>query len=108
MPTIKGQITATTGNGLQGVKFAVQNRPALLTLCASVQTAGDTIGFTIGSAEVLNSARPNVEAAAGVVDAQRDVILSGERVPPGEYYLPAVIGTATHRLNYLLIIDPVG
>lgn len=105
MPSIKRVNVATTTDALNGLKFKVQARPALVTLFASAVTATDRISFSVGSNEVLVDASPNIESSADVVSADRDTILFQERVPAGEYFLSV---TATTAINFLLVIDPVG
>jgi hypothetical protein len=104
MPSIKRVNVTTTTDALNGLKFKVQGRPALVTLFASCVTATDRVSFSVGSQEVLVDASPNIEASADVVDTDRDTILFQERVPPGEYFLQI---TATTAVNFLLVIDPV-
>jgi hypothetical protein len=104
MPTIKRVNVATSTDALQGLKFKVQNSPALISLFASCVTATDTISFSVGSREFLVNASPNIEGSADVVDTDRDQILFQERVPPGEYFIAI---TATTAVNFILVIEPV-
>lgn len=101
-PSIMRNIPATTENALDGLRFRVQPRPALVSLYASAATEGDTLSFAVDSNEFLVNGEPNVEAASGVVDVDRDQILFREPVPAGEYYLPA---TLTADVKYLLVIE---
>jgi len=105
MPAIKRVNVGTTTDALNGLKFKVQSRPALVTLFATCVTATDTISFAVGSSEIVVNASPNIESSADVVDNDRDGILFQERVPPGEYFIAI---TATTAVNFLLVIDPVG
>lgn len=105
MPAImRKNVAAGTSDALNGLKFKVQNRPALISLFASTATAGGLISFSVGSREILVDAEVNIESSADVVDIDRDAVLVQERVPAGEYFLEvsAQIG------NFLLVIDPVG
>lgn len=104
MPSIKRVNVATAQDALNGLKFKVQNSPALVTLYASCVTATDRIAFSVGSREFLVDAAPNIELSADVVDIDRDAILFQERVPPGEYFIEI---TATTAVNFLLVIEPV-
>jgi hypothetical protein len=104
MPTIKRTNVATTSDALQGLKFKVQNSPALVSLFASCVTNTDVISFSVGSREFLVNAIPNVEISADVVDNERDQILFQERVPPGEYFIAI---TCTTAVNFTLVIEPV-
>lgn len=105
MPAIKVTNQATSADALNGLKFSVQNLPALVSLFASGVTATDKVSFSVNSQAILDDANPNVEIAADVVDTTRDGLLFQERVPPGQYFLKV---TATTAVNFLVVIDPVG
>lgn len=105
MPSIKRTIPDTTADALNGQRFKVQARPALVSLYAVGTTEGDVISFAVDSQEFLNNAQVNVESASGVVDVSRDQILFREPVPAGEYFLPATLTTDEH---YLLVIEQLG
>jgi len=102
MPAIKIIIPATTQDALNGLRFKVQSRPALVSLYASGATEGDLVSFSVDSQAFLVDGAVNVEAASGVVDTDRDQILFREPVPAGEYFLPA---TLTADVNALLVIE---
>lgn len=105
MPTIRRQLSAPSENALEGLKFSVQNGPALVTMYAATATAGETLSFSVNNQDVLVDAPLNVQVAADVLDTDRDQILFREVVPAGKYYLraPAV---AT-ELDYMLVIEPL-
>ena len=104
MPTIARQVSAATDDALSGLKFKTQGSPALVTLAANTETAGETCSFSVGNQEYLSQGFLNVETG-DLVDMQRDILLQQEAVPPGEYFLafPAATGT----INFVLIIEPV-
>ena len=103
MPAIKQTITAATTDALNGLKFKVQKRPALVSLWASAAAAGETCSFSVGGQEYLVDAVINLESADRVIDTDRDQILFQERVPPGEYFLPMTSTGAD--TTYLLVIE---
>lgn len=105
MSVIRRTVSATTSDALNGLKFKVQNRPALVTLAASAAAAGETLSFSVGSREIVVDAVVNLESADRVVDPQRDVIMAQERVPPGEYFLPMTLAGAD--VTYWLNIEPL-
>lgn len=104
MPAIRRNVTADTENALEGLKFSVLNSPALVSLYGAGATQGDNITFSIGDMEVVVNAPLNVQAAAGVIDTDRDAILIQERVPAGKMFLSIDLTT---EVDYLLIIEPV-
>jgi hypothetical protein len=101
-PSIMRNIPATTEDALNGLRFKVQGRPALVSLYAAGATEADTISFAVDSQEFLVAAEHNVEAASGVVDVDRDQILFREPVPAGEYFMRAVVTADT---KFLLVIE---
>ena len=103
MPSIMRNIPATIADALNSLNFAVQNRPALISLWAAGATEGDVVSFLVNSLSFLEDAEHNVEASSGVVDTDRDQILFREGVPAGQYRLPA---TVTADTKYLLVIEP--
>lgn len=102
MPSIMRNIPATTADALNGLQFKVQPRPTLVSLYASTQTEADTISFSVDANQLVINAEPNVEAATGVVDVDRDQILFREPAPAGEFFLPATVTTDT---KFLLVIE---
>jgi hypothetical protein len=104
-PAIKQVNVATSANALNGLKFdEIPSPGALVTLYASCVTAGDTIGFSVGSEDYLVDAEPNVEIAADVVDTDRDAILVREPCGPGKAFLRIA---ATTAVNFLLVLEYV-
>lgn len=103
MPSIKKVNQATSTNAVNGLKFQEIPAPgALLSLYASAVTAGDTIGLSVGSEDVLVDAEPNLESSADVVDTDRDQILFQEPVGPGKIFMPI---TAAVAVNFTLVIE---
>lgn len=102
MPSIKVNNQATAANALANLKFATLRGPAVIWFWASCVTATDTVSLSAGTdAEMLVDANPNVEAAADVVDIDRDQLLWAEPVGGGDLFLPV---TATTAVNFLLRI----
>lgn len=103
MPAVKRVNVATTANAMNGLKFEdIPPGGALASLYAAGVTAGDTIGFSVGSEDFLVDAEPNIEASADVVDTDRDQILFQEPVPSGKIFMPI---TATTAVNFLLVLE---
>ena len=105
MPAIARVIAAAAENALDGLKFASQDAPALITLCASSATAGEDLSFGVGSETFLEAAEINLEIGDQVVSRDRDVLLEQEVVPPGQYFLRVPVVAAD--MSFLLIIEPV-
>jgi len=107
MPTIRRALSAApTENALEGLKFSVQNGPALVSLYAATETAGESISFSVNNQDVTVDAGVNTRAAAGVIDTDRDQIMFREGVPPGKYFLR--IPAMAAAFEYLLVIEPLG
>lgn len=106
MPSIRITAAATTADALNGLKFKVQGRPALVTLYAAGDNAGNLVSLSVGTRELLVNAPANIQAAAGVIDTDRDQVLFRDSAPPGEYFMPLTIAGAV--LNALLVIEPIG
>lgn len=103
MPATKRVNVATVSNAMNGLKFEeIPAGGALASLYASCVTAGDVIGFSVGSEDFLVDAEPNIEASADVVDTDRDQILFQEPVPSGKIFMPI---TATTAVNFLLVLE---
>jgi len=105
MPAIRRVVAAASDDVLLGLKFKTQGSPALVTLIASSATAGEDLTFSVGSVVFLEAAEINLEVANQVIDADRDVLLIQEAVPPGEYFLRVPVVAAD--MSFLLIIEPV-
>lgn len=105
MPTIRRTVAAATDDALSGLKFKTQGAPALVTLVASSATGGESLSFSVNSNEFVSQAIMNIEVASQTVDMERDVILSQEAVPAGEYFLSVPVVAAD--MTFCLIIEPV-
>jgi len=106
MPTIRRNLTASpTENALEGLKFSVQNGAALVSLYAATATAGESLSFSVNNQDVVVDATVNVQAAAGVIDTDRDQIMFREAVPPGKYFLR--IPAMAAAFDYQLVIEPL-
>lgn len=101
MPATKIVNQATANNAMAGLQFN-NVPPGYVTLYASCVTAGDTIGLTVGTQPIVDSAQPNIEASADVVDVDRDLIIAREPHNGGDIFLPV---TATTAVNFLLISE---
>lgn len=102
MPAIKVTNQATSTNAISTSPFRNITRPSLVSLYASCVTATDVIGFSCANKEFVRNANPNIEAAADVVDIDRDAIFLREPMPIGEMSLPI---TATTAVNFLIMIE---
>lgn len=107
MPSIRrSNVPAGTANDLDGLQFQDIPGPSLVTIYASTAVAGGLISYSVGTERFLVDASVNIEIAADVVDADRDMVLDREPVPGGKQFLAvdAQVG------NYLVVIEevPVG
>ena len=103
MPSLRFRVAATTTDALSNRKFAViPLRGAILNMWASVTTTTDSYGLSIGDRDIMvNGSLANVEAAADVVDTDRDQVVFNERVSGGQLFLPVTVTTEAHFLIHL-------
>ncbi len=81
-------VPAATPNAVNGLQFEdIPAGGALVTIYASTPTAGGTIDYKVGTEDFLVLAQVNIEAAADVIDNDRDRILFREPVPSGKQFL---------------------
>lgn len=103
MPSIRlSNVAAGTPNALDGLQFQDIPAPgALVTIYASTAVALGLISYSVGTERFLVAAAVNIEAAADVVDTQRDMVLDREPVPAGKQFLAvdAQVG------NLLVVIE---
>jgi len=103
MPSIAlKNVAAGTANALDGLQFQDIPEPgALVTIYASTPTAGGSIDYSVGTERFLSGAQLNIEGSADVVNADVDLVLDREPVPPGKQFLAinAQIG------NVLVVIE---
>lgn len=103
MPTIMlKNVAAGTANALDGLSF--QDIPpggAIVTIYATTAAAGGLISYKVGREDYLDSAAVNIEAAADVIDTDRDLVLFREPVAPGKQFL----SVAAQICNLLVVIE---
>jgi len=101
---MRKNVAAGTANALNGLKFSkIGPKGAFVTVYGSTPTAGGTMTFSAegGDREIFNLAEINIEAAADVVDTDRDLLLIDEPVGPGDLFL----GVDTQIGNFLVLIE---
>lgn len=105
MPSIMlKNVAAGTANALDGLQFQDIEEPgALVTIFASTAVAGGNIDYRVGSEVYLQGAAVNIEAAADVVDNDRDGVLFREAVPAGKQFL----AVNAQICNLLVSIEPL-
>jgi len=99
MPSLRFRVSATTADALSNRKFAVIPRPTVLNMWNASVTTTDSYGLSIGSREIMvNGSLMNVEAAADVIDTDRDQTVFNEVVEPGQLFLPVTVTTEAQFL----------
>lgn len=103
MPTISlKNVAAGTANALDGLQFQDIPQPgALVTIYATAAVAGGNIDYRVGTESFLQAAAANIEAAADVVDTDRDQLLMREPVPGGKQFL----SVNAQICNLLVVIE---
>lgn len=106
MPSIAlKNVAAGTANALDGLSF--QDIPAggaIVTIYATTAVAGGNIDYRVGREDFLVGAQLNIEAAADVVDTDRDAVLFREPVPAGKQFL----AVNAQICNVLVILEEIG
>lgn len=103
MPAIsRKNVAAGTANAVDGIQFQDIPEPgALVSIFATTPVAGGNIDYRVNTESFLVAAEANIEAAADVVDTDRDQLLMREPVPGGRQFL-SVNGQI---INFLLLIE---
>lgn len=103
MPSIMlKNVPAGTANALDGLSFQdIPPRGAIVTIYATTAVAGGTIDYKVGREDYLDAAAVNIEAAADVVDTDRDLVLFREPVAAGKQFL----SVNAQVCNLLVIIE---
>lgn len=103
MPSISlKNVAAGTANALDGLSFQdIPAQGAIVTIYGTTAIAGGSIGYKVGREDFLDAAQLNVEAAADVVDTDRDAILFREPVPAGKQFL----AVNAQVCNVLVVIE---
>ena len=92
-------------NILDGLKFSKLEVPSLITLYASCSLETTVVDMSVESQDFLKSGAVNLEIASGVLDTDRDMLVSREFVPAGQLFLsPVILAAAGSR--FLVIIEP--
>jgi len=98
--------TGTDQDALSNIKFAsIPAVGAILNMFVSCATITDVFGLSLGNVEIVVSGTlANVQAAAGVVDTERDIVVMDEGLPFGQLFMPVTattLLTAQFMLRYL-------
>lgn len=103
MPSIMlKNVAAGTANALDGLSFQdIPERGAIVTVYATTAVAGGNISYKVGREDYLDSAQVNIEAAADVIDTDRDAVLFREPVASGKQFL----SVNAQVCNVLVVIE---
>ncbi len=108
MPSVRRLVSAVTTDDISTLDIRKIERFSRVNLWASSVTVTDTIGCSIGVAEIMPQGTMNVSAAAlGLVQNQEDQLLFNMIVGPGVGDLKIIVSALTTSLIYLLSVEPV-
>lgn len=79
--------------------------PSIVNFWASSVTKTDTIGLFLNKVEILPVDSVNIEAAADVIDTDRDQLVFNCFVGEGQLRVP--VKALTTELQFLLSVEPV-
>lgn len=105
MASRRTEVTAVTGDAIATEEIRRVSRPSIVNFWASSATEDDTIGVFLNRTELLPTDNMNVEAAAGVIDTDRDQLLFNTRVGRGQLRVP--VGVVTTEIQFLLSVEPI-
>lgn len=105
MPSRRIDVTAAVDDAIATDEIRRIERPSRVSLFASCVTNGDTIGLRLGKTVILETDEMNIEASADVIDTDRDQLVFGEIVGPGDLRVP--VGAVTTELQFLLVVQPL-
>lgn len=107
MPSLRKRVTAVSGDILANDQLSHIAEPgAVINIWAAGVTNSDDLGVLIGNRVLIPQGTDvNIEAAADVIDTDRDQILFNEVVGPGKLQIP--VGAVTTEMQVLISIKPL-
>ncbi len=103
MPSLRFRVAATTPDSMSNRKFnIIPLAGAILNVWAASVTTTDTWGLSVGDRDIIvDGSLLNIEAAADVVDTDRDQVIFNEQVDGGQIFLPVTVTTEAQFLIHL-------
>lgn len=98
-------VNAVTGDAIATEEIRRVDVPSIVNFWASCVTNGDTIGLFLNRTELLPAGEANIEAAADVIDTDRDQLLFNTRVGRGQLRVP--VPAVTTEIQFLLSVEPI-
>ena len=98
-------ITAVTNDALADQDIRNVEAPSVVNLWASSVTNGDEIGLRLDKTVIMDDGECNPEAAADVVDTDRDQLVFNTVVGEGRLRVP--VPTLTTELQFIISVEPI-
>lgn len=96
---------AVTPDLLANELIRTVTQPSIVNLWASCVTNGDTLGLLLDKTVILDTGEINIEAAADVIDTDRDQLVFNSVVGRGNLRMP--VGAVTTELQALVSVEPI-
>jgi len=110
MPSIKLNITSagaeTLTNIVDGLKFSKLEVPHAVTIYAASSLETSAMNASVDSTEFLNTGILNLEEGTGVVNSDRDLVVSREIVPAGQLFVALTVAAAAGTA-ILIVLEPL-
>ena len=107
MATVRRLVAAITTDDISTLDIRKINVLSRVNLWAASVTVTDTVGCSVGVAEIMPQGTCNVSAAAlGLVQVQEDQLMFNTLVGPGVGDLKIIVSTLNTSLIYILSVEP--
>lgn len=98
-------VTVVSGDAIADDEIRRVEMPSRVNLWATCVTKGDKLSLFLNKVEIYPSDNMNIEAAADVIDTDRDQLVFGAVVGAGQ--LRVGIAAVTTELQFLLSVEPI-
>lgn len=105
MASRRKSISAVTDDAIANDEIRRVLSPSMINFWASAVTKTDKIGLFLNRVEILPADSVNLEAAADVIDTDRDQLVFNAFVGEGQLRVP--ITALTTECQFLLSVEPV-
>jgi hypothetical protein len=97
-------VAAVTDDAISNDEIRRVESPSRVNFWASCVTKGDKVGLFLNKVEILPADNVNIEAAADVIDTDRDQLVFNAFVGEGQLRVP--VPAITTEAQFLLSVEP--
>lgn len=98
-------VNAVTNDAIATEEIRRVEQPSIVDMWCSCVTNGDTVGLLLNKTEIMPAGEVNIEAAADVIDTDRDQCVFSEVVGAGQLRVP--VAAVTTELQFILSVRPI-